>query len=56
MMIMIMRRGQPLFSASITAQLRCKPWDGTPPATLLQVSQSAALCAGCRHTVYRLQL
>lgn len=30
--------GQPLFSVSITAQLRCEPWDGTEPAALLQVS------------------
>lgn len=29
--------GQPLFSASITADLRCEPWDGTAPAALLQV-------------------
>ena len=30
--------GQPLYSASITADLRCEPWDGTPPAALLQVA------------------
>lgn len=32
--------GQPLYSASVIAQLRCEPWDGTPPAALLQVRKA----------------
>jgi hypothetical protein len=32
--------GLPLFIASITAQLRCEPWDGTALAALLQVCAS----------------
>lgn len=43
--------GQPLFSASIAAQLRCEPWDGTAPAALLQVARHAhqTLCAYGRY-------
>jgi hypothetical protein len=39
--------GPPLFSASITAHLRCEPWDGTAPAALLQVTLTCTLLAVC---------